>query len=156
MDGPLRVLIVEDSEDDAELLLRELRRSGKAITYKRVDTAPAMRAALRGGKWDVVISDHKMPEFSAMAAMVLLRESGSDAPFIIVSGTLGEDAAGNAKSKFLATVSHELRTPLNAIIGFSQLIEQGAAATMTADHREYLHHVLTSSQLLLTLINDIL
>src|SRR6476646_2383609 len=87
----LRILIVEDSPLDAELLLRELKHGGLVVSHERVDTAPAMRGALAAGGWDVVISDYAMPAFSAMEALRVLRESGSDIPFIIVSGTIGEE-----------------------------------------------------------------
>jgi signal transduction histidine kinase len=90
---PLRVLIVEDSEDDAVLLLRELRRSGYEPTAARVDTAASMRAALAAQTWDIVICDYTMPRFNAPAALRLLRKSGSDLPFIIASGAIGEDVA---------------------------------------------------------------
>ncbi len=93
MSKPLRVLIVEDSEDDTELLLRELRRSDYDLTHERVETAPAMRAALARQPWDLVIADYSMPHFSAPAALALLKESGFDLPFIIVSGTIGEERA---------------------------------------------------------------
>src|SRR5215217_7600829 len=94
MGAPLRVLLVEDSEDDATLLVRSLRRGGYDPTWERVDTAAAMEAALDGGGWDLVISDHGMPAFSSSAALGLLRRKGFvDLPFIIVSGQIGEDAA---------------------------------------------------------------
>src|SRR5215212_266973 len=94
---PLRVLIVEDSVDDTLLLLRELRRGGYEPQYERVDTAEAMRAALEKQDWDVVVSDHAMPSFSAPAALKSLQDGGwPDIPFIIVSGHIGEDAAVKA------------------------------------------------------------
>jgi PAS domain S-box-containing protein len=94
---PLRVLIVEDSADDTLLLLRELKRGGYEPQHERVDTAEDMRAALEKQEWDVVISDHAMPTFSAPAALKLLRDGGwPDLPFIIVSGHIGEDAAVKA------------------------------------------------------------
>jgi two-component system, NarL family, sensor histidine kinase UhpB len=94
MTVPLRVLLVEDSEDDALLLLRELRRGGYEPFSERVDTAGDMEAALEERGWDLVIADHSMPEFSSSAALELLRRKGFvDLPFIIVSGYIGEDAA---------------------------------------------------------------
>jgi PAS domain S-box-containing protein len=93
MGKPLRILIVEDSEDDVELLLRELRRSDYGPSYERVETAETMQAALAGQNWDIVISDYNMPQFNAPAALNLLKQSGLDLPFIIVSGAIGEEAA---------------------------------------------------------------
>jgi diguanylate cyclase (GGDEF)-like protein len=90
---PLRALIVEDSEDDTELLLRELRRGGYEPMFARVDTVKAMSAALAARAWDIVFSDFTMPQFNAFDALALLRNTGLDLPFIIVSGTIGEDRA---------------------------------------------------------------
>lgn len=92
----LRVLLVEDSEDDAVLLVRYLKRGGQEVSYERVDTREAMQAALDGAQWDIVISDYNMPLFSAPAALSLLQESSLDLPFIIVSGAIGEEVAVNA------------------------------------------------------------
>lgn len=93
MTTQLRALIVEDSEDDAVLLLRELRADGYDPLFERVDTAEAFRAALARQEWDIVIADYSMPQFSAPAALKLLQESGLDLPFIILSGAIGEDTA---------------------------------------------------------------
>jgi diguanylate cyclase (GGDEF)-like protein len=90
----LRVLIVEDSEDDAELLAIELERGGYQITYQRVDTKTAMEKTLSSGEsWDLVLADYSMPHFSAISALELLKEYELDLPFIIVSGKIGEDTA---------------------------------------------------------------
>lgn len=97
--GTLRVLLVEDSENDAMLLLRELRRGGyKPLSSQRVYTPEDMEEALRAADardepFQVVISDYYMPRFSAPDALRLLRELGYDVPFIVVSGKIGEDAA---------------------------------------------------------------
>src|SRR2546421_541575 len=96
MHVPLRVLIAEDSEDDARLLLRELQRAGYAPTHERVDNPAAMTAALDRHGWDLVIGDYSMPEFSGPAALALLRARDPDTPFIFVSGTIGEDVAVEA------------------------------------------------------------
>jgi len=93
MSKELRVLIVEDSENDTLLLLRELRREGYEPIFERVETREAMIAALEGGRWDIVISDFVMPGFSGLDALCTLMESGLDLPFIIVSGNIGEDIA---------------------------------------------------------------
>jgi PAS domain S-box-containing protein len=94
--GPWRVLLVEDSESDAKLVVRALRASGREVEFERVEDAGAMQAALDGGSWDLVLSDWSMPRFSAIAALVLLRDAGLDVPFIIVSGTVGEELAVEA------------------------------------------------------------
>ena len=93
MGRTLRVLLVEDSEDDALLLLSELRRSGYEPDYERVDTAPGMEAALDARNWELVISDHSMPTFSSSAALEVLQRKGLDLPFIIVSANIGEEVA---------------------------------------------------------------
>ncbi len=96
MSQPIRVLIIEDSEDDAELLLRELRAGGYRPTAHRVWTADAMRAALEGESWDLIISDHAMPSFSSLAALDVAKSCGVQVPFIIVSGAILDETAVEA------------------------------------------------------------
>ena len=86
----MRVLIVEDSEDDARLLHSELSRTNTDITFTRVDCAEDMRSALLDAEWDIIISDHSMPCFSSLEALDLLKECGKDIPFIIYSGDVSE------------------------------------------------------------------
>jgi len=93
MSVPLRVLIVEDSEDDTLLMLLELRRNGYEPTSERVDSAEAMSAALDRQTWDLIISDYAMPRFSMSTALTMVQEKGLDLPFIVVSGAIGEEAA---------------------------------------------------------------
>jgi two-component system cell cycle sensor histidine kinase/response regulator CckA len=93
---PLHVLLVEDSADDAELVLRELRRGGFDVTFEQVDTRAAMAAALERSAWDLVISDYSMPTFDAPAALAVVRDHGVDLPVIILSGTIGEETAVDA------------------------------------------------------------
>ncbi len=96
MSIPLRVLFVEDSEDDASLLLHALRKGGYEPAARRVDTGPAMSQALAEATWDIIISDHRMPGFNATEALELLQKTGSDIPFVIVSGSIGEEIAVSA------------------------------------------------------------
>jgi PAS domain S-box-containing protein len=96
MATPLRVLLIEDSVNDTELLLCELRRGDYTPTWERVDSAAALTAALTRQEWDVITLGCIMPQFSASAALALLREHGSHAPIIIVSGEVGEEGAVTA------------------------------------------------------------
>jgi FixJ family two-component response regulator/anti-sigma regulatory factor (Ser/Thr protein kinase) len=89
---PLRVLVVEDSEDDTLLMVDQLAGGGYGVAYTRVETAEQMSAALRRQTWDLVIADYRMPHFSGPAALEILCKSGLDIPFILVSGTAEEDA----------------------------------------------------------------
>lgn len=93
MSLPLRVLLVEDSDDDALLISRELQAIGFAPEIERVETAPAMRDALDRQSWDIAISDYVLPRFSALAAVAVVRERELDLPMIIVSGAIGEEMA---------------------------------------------------------------
>jgi two-component system, cell cycle sensor histidine kinase and response regulator CckA len=96
MGTPLRILLVEDSEDDATLVLREVRRGGFDVTYERVDSREAMIEAVDRGKWELVLSDYSMPTFDAPGALAVVRDRGIDLPVIIVSGTIGEETAVTA------------------------------------------------------------
>ncbi len=93
MDKPLRLLIVEDSEDDTLLLMRELRGGGYAPTFRQIQTENEMRQALEAGGWDLVITDHNMPAFSSDAALHMVKRHNPDLPVIIVSGSIGEEFA---------------------------------------------------------------
>lgn len=94
MSLPLRLLQVEDSESDAALVRRFLEQAGYDVTWECVETSPQMGAALaQGHAWDVIIADYRLPQFDAPSALRILQESGRDIPFIVVSGTIGEDVA---------------------------------------------------------------
>lgn len=122
MSRPLRALIVEDAEDDALLLVRALSRGGFMPAWRRVDTPQAFTTALDEQPWDVVFADFSMPHFSGTEALRLIRERGLDTPFIIVSGTIGEEVAVEAMragandflikgrlARLMPTVERELR-----------------------------------------------
>src|SRR5512135_1494731 len=96
MGAPLKILVIEDSEDDVVLLLRELKLGGYEPLHKRVETAEDMQTAIGEMRWDIIVSDFIMPQFSGPAALELLKQSGLDVPFIIVSGKIGEDIAVEA------------------------------------------------------------
>src|SRR5437764_4152115 len=85
--------MVEDSEEDVELVLLELQRGGFKPACKRVDTPAQMAAALDERRWDLVLADYSMPQFSMRAALALLQQRGLDVPFLVVSATIGEEAA---------------------------------------------------------------
>jgi len=96
MTDVLRLLLVEDSEADAELLARELKRAGFAVEFARVQTAADVEAALTRSEWDIIVGDNSMPGFSGTEALAIVRARGLDIPFIFVSGTMGEDLAASA------------------------------------------------------------
>ena len=89
----LHVLIIEDSESDSDLVIRRLKKAGYKIYHERIETAEEMKTALNMIAWDIVIADYKLPHFNAPAALLLLQKSGLDIPFIVVSGTIGEETA---------------------------------------------------------------
>jgi PAS domain S-box-containing protein len=90
------VLIVEDSEDDALLVVRELKRGGYEPYWERVETPEAMKKVLAASEWDAIVSDHRMPRFGPLEPLAIYRQSGSEAPFVIVSGTIVEGLAVDA------------------------------------------------------------
>ena len=93
MSTPLHVLLVEDSESDAALIVRHLSTADYDVSHERVESAGQMRAALEQPDWDIVIADYKLPGFDAPAALAILQQSGLDLPFLVVSGQIGEETA---------------------------------------------------------------
>ena len=90
---PLRLLLVEDSESDADVLLLELRRSGFATEVRRVDHAAAFAEALGVPGWDLIIADYNLPSFDGLQALELYKARALDVPFFLISGTVGEEVA---------------------------------------------------------------
>jgi signal transduction histidine kinase len=140
----IRLLVVEDSELDFELLIRSLRRQSLEPVSIRVEDAEGLRAALSERPWDAVISDHHLPRFSSTEALQIVRASGLNLPFIIVSGTIGEDAAVSAMQAGaddylikgrLARLGPALR---NAMSAAAARRERGAARQALAESEQRL------------------
>ncbi|GJD19384.1 hypothetical protein RIVM261_043400 [Rivularia sp. IAM M-261] len=96
MSMPLRVLIVEDSDDDELMIVRTLQSNGYDVTYTRVETAVEMDAALDLNIWDLVLCDYCLPDFDGLEALKIMQNKGIDLPFIIVSGAINEEIAVSA------------------------------------------------------------
>ena len=92
-DKLLRTLMIDDSEDDVLLTIRELKKGGYQPVYERIETAADMKKALREKQWDIILCDYKMPTFDAPSAIALFKEFHLDIPFIVISGTIGEETA---------------------------------------------------------------
>ncbi len=90
---PLRLLIIEDSGDDAQLMVRTIQRGGYDVQFERVETEAALHTALEREQWDLVLCDYTLPRLNAIRALELVKASGQDLPFIIISGSIGEEMA---------------------------------------------------------------
>lgn len=135
--APLRLLMVEDSEDDAELLLHELRRGGFALEPKVIATEPQMRVALDDGPWDIIISDFSMPSFSGLRCLAIYREYQLDLPFILVSGTVGEEIAVNAMKQ--GAHDYIMKNQLTRLVPAVQ--RELGDARIRAEHRQALERL---------------
>jgi two-component system, NarL family, sensor histidine kinase UhpB len=93
MSRPLRLLLIEDDEDDATLLIWDLRQGGFEPTWQRVETLAALRQALPAESWDLIVGDYHLPTCTGLEALAVVRASGLDIPFLLISGTIGEEAA---------------------------------------------------------------
>ncbi|HRJ71865.1 MAG TPA: PAS domain S-box protein [Terrimicrobiaceae bacterium] len=114
MSRPLKLLLVEDSADDAELVLAVLRSGGYEPRHRRVQTGEALSEALAAEDWDIVLSDYSMPGFDAPAALALLRKDGRGIPVIVISGTVGEDVA--VETLQLGAVDYLLKANLTRLL----------------------------------------
>jgi DNA-binding NtrC family response regulator len=202
MEKTIRVLIVEDSRDDALLLVRMIRQNGYEPMFKQVSTASEMTEALNKHIWDIVISDCSMPHFNGFESLKLLQKSAVDIPFIVVSGKIGEKTAAacmkagaqdyiskdnltrlvpvierelqharikrelneykelistnKARSEFLAGIGHEFRSLLTSIIGYTILLKEKIPGNLNKKQEVFIEKILTSSNHLLELINNVL
>src|SRR2546428_5583200 len=108
---PLRLLILEDRPEDADLALRELRRAGFDPTWRRVEDEEGFKASL-DPELDLIIADYHQPQFDALRALKLMQEAGLEIPFVLVSGAIGEDMAVAARP--LGAVGYGLHNPPRA------------------------------------------
>src|ERR1700730_17602457 len=145
MDASIRLLIVEDSEEDAALVLRLLRQSGYEIDSERVDSAGSLAQALNK-KWDIVISDHSLPHFSGNEALKMVRELNPEVPFIFVSGTIGEDAAAEAMR--VGAQDYVMKTNLKRLVPAVQ------RELREVEDRSRLKEQVQSDQIILNSIGD--
>ncbi|TAK50486.1 MAG: PAS domain S-box protein [Betaproteobacteria bacterium] len=142
MSKSVKVLLVEDSANDAELALQVLRRGGFDVQYERVDSAAAMAEALQRQPWDAVISDFRMPGFTGLDALEVLHGSGFDIPFILVSGTIGEDVAVEAMKAGASDYLMKENLARLAPVLERELNE----AALRAEHREAQRHLVESEK----------
>jgi DNA-binding NtrC family response regulator len=99
MAKPLSVLLIEDSEDDAMLIVHELQHGGYEVDFERCDSAAAIKDALARREWDVILSDHAMPRICAPEALRIVKDSTVETPFIVISGWMDEKLARSIKKE---------------------------------------------------------
>ncbi len=159
MSQPLKVLIAEDNPADAELLLRELRRAGFAPEWKRVDTEADFIAHLDAGL-DLVLSDHEMPQFSGIRALEVMKERKVDVPFILVSGTIGEEIAVTAMKEgasdyLMKDRLARLGQAVLRAIDQHKLRESGRRADQALrENATFIHDVLNSLTAAVVVLNE--
>jgi PAS domain S-box-containing protein/putative nucleotidyltransferase with HDIG domain len=137
----LRVLLIEDNEDDALLVLRELKKGGFNLVYERVETAAAMKKALKEGQWDIILSDYKLPKFDGIQAINLLRETQLDIPLILVSGTIGEETA--VECMRAGAVDYVMKNNLTRLC---QAIKRELKEAQTRNRRRQAEEVIRESE----------
>jgi signal transduction histidine kinase/ActR/RegA family two-component response regulator len=149
MTRSLRLLLVEDSEADSELISAELRRSGFDAVVERVDSETGLRDALAMGSWELVLCDHVLPSFSSAEAQRIARESGVDVPFVILSGTIGEEAAVEALRAGARDVV--LKTNLARL---GPVVERELREAENRRHQAHLEHERAELQTQLIALNE--
>jgi diguanylate cyclase (GGDEF)-like protein len=140
MKKPLRVIIIEDSEDDAILVVRALQAFGYEVSFERVDTSEGLQDAFRHGPWDLVISDYSLPRFSIPEALKLLEKSGLELPFIIVSGKIGEETA--VKMMKLGAHDYLLKDNLSRLnLSIEHELREAKTRKDHKCHEDIIHHM---------------
>ncbi|MCX6306119.1 MAG: PAS domain S-box protein [Bacteroidetes bacterium] len=146
----LNVLVIEDSEADAEINIRMLRTGGYNVTYRRIETGEEMQAALEQTSWDIILSDYSMPRFSVQSALEIYHAHGTDIPFIVISGMIGEEKAveliksgvhdyllKGKMSRFIPVVERELREAVNR----RELIKLNTSLAISEQkYKDYIDH----------------
>lgn len=139
-DQSLRVLMVDDSPDDVFLLIRHIKKGGYSLIHERVENADLMKNALQNKRWDIILCDYKMPQFSVPSAIALLKESKVDIPLIIVSGTSNEDVI--EKCMRLGARDYVLKNNLSRLC---PVIERELEAVEVRDKCKWLEHELKNT-----------
>ena len=148
---PLRILIVEDLENDALLSVRTLERGGYEVVFERVQTADAMADALAKRRWDIVLADYTMPHFSGAEALLLVNERHPGLPFIFVSGTIGEDVAVEAMKE--GADDYILKGNLKRLV---PAVERALREAEAKRERRRMEEQLEASRQTLAALNNIL
>ena len=141
MKVPLRVLLVEDSESDADLIVRQLKKAEYSVHHERIENAKEMKKALEKQKWDIVISDYKLPRFNAAAALTLLQKANIDIPFVIVSGSMGEELA----VELMKAGAHDYLIK-NKLVRLAQVVKRELAEAQMRRERKQSEEELRESE----------
>jgi two-component system, sensor histidine kinase and response regulator len=143
MGQPLRALIVEDSEIDTELVVQELSKGDFDLQFKRVDRPKAFQEALDKETWDLIICDYVMPHFSEPAAIEILKKSGKDIPFIVISGKIGEETAVNAMKS--GAHDYMMKDRLNRLVpSINRELKAAKQRELNRQAEEELEHFIAS------------
>jgi len=150
MSRPMRLLLIEDSEEDSELLLAEIKSGGYAPSYLRVDSAAATRRALESEPWNIVISDYYMPQFTGLDAVRIVQEHDPDLPVIITSGNIGEDIAveamrAGARDYMMKNHLSRLTPAIDRELQQSQLRREARRARTALEENEARFRAITSN-----------
>ena len=137
----LRVLLIEDSESDADLIVRQLKKVEYSVHYERVENAKDMITSLEKQKWDIVISDYKLPRFNAAAALTVLQKADIDIPFIIVSGSMGEELA----VELMKAGAHDYLIK-NKLVRLAQVVKRELAEAQMRRERKQSEEELRESE----------